>query len=302
MRELYGATEAVFRGGRGSDPAAHFRHHQTGAADAARERLFDTAPGDADLRLWAREMEDAYFTGFTQEEQTVHYALIRQARSQGGVAAASQIDPNRHAAEIAVAALDRQGLFADLAAAMSGFGANVVGAKVYTSTTGRALDVFYVQDTSGAAFGDSNPGALERLTRAVEAAARGEEQKFEARRASDFGRAAAFTVAPAIAVDNEASEAATVVEVSGRDRPGLLEALTRTLANAKISIQSAHIDNYGERAVDTFYVTEPTGKKLTDPKRLTSLKAALTAVLQDVDAEPSKPRLRLERARASVAR
>ncbi|OYX30463.1 MAG: [protein-PII] uridylyltransferase [Caulobacterales bacterium 32-69-10] len=302
MRELYGATEAIFRGGRGSDPAAHFRHHQTGAADAAREKLFEAAPRDDELRLWAREMEDAYFTGFTEEEQALHYALIRQARTQGGVAAASQVEPNRQAAEIAVAALDRRGLFADLAAAMSGFGANVVSAKVYTSTTGRALDVFYVQDVSGAAFGESNPDALERLTRAVEAAARGEEQKFEVRRTADFGRSAAFTVAPAIAVDNEASDAATVIEVSGRDRPGLLEALTRTLADAGVSIQSAHVDNYGERAVDVFYVTGSAGEKLVDPKRLAALKLALTVVLQETDPESTKPRLRLERARASVAR
>jgi [protein-PII] uridylyltransferase len=301
LRELYGATEAIFRGGRGSDPAAHFRHHQTGAAATARETLFDTAPGDDELRRWAREMEDAYFTGFTLEEQALHYALIRQARNQGGVAAAYQLDPNRHAAEVAVAAVDRQGLFADLAAAMSGSGANVVGAKVYTSTTGRALDVFYVQDASGAAFGDSNPGALERLTRAVEAAARGEELKFEARKTADFGRAAAFDVSPAVAVDNEASDAATVVEVSCRDRPGLLEALTRTLADAGVSIQSAHVDNYGERAVDAFYVTEPDGRKLTEAKRLGALKQALALVLQD-EPDAGKPRLRLERARASVAR
>ncbi|HTI67636.1 MAG TPA: [protein-PII] uridylyltransferase [Caulobacteraceae bacterium] len=303
MRELYSATEAVFRGGRGSDPAAHFRLHQTGAAEAARERLFDAAGGgDPGLKLWAREMEDAYFTSFTREEQAVHYALTKQAGSQGGAAAASKIDAERNAAEIAIAATDRCGLFADLAAVVSGFGANVVGAKVYTSSAGLALDVFYVQDASGAPFGATNLGALERLTRAVEAAARGEAQKFEARRTADFGRAAAFTVAPAVAVDNEASEAATVVEVSGRDRPGLLEALTRTLADAGLSIQSAHVDNYGERAVDAFYVTEPTGRKLRDPKRVAALKLALGAVLQDTDPEPARPRLRLERARASVAR
>ena len=36
MRELYNATEALFRGGRGSDPAVHFRADQKAAAAAAR--------------------------------------------------------------------------------------------------------------------------------------------------------------------------------------------------------------------------------------------------------------------------
>jgi [protein-PII] uridylyltransferase len=302
LRELYGATEAVFRGGRGSDPAAHFRLHQTGAAVVAREKLFDGAAGDnADLRSWAGQMEDAYFTAFTPEEQATHFALSRKASASAGPAAAAKIDSERNAAEIAIAAADRRGLFADLAGAIAGFGASVVGAKVYTSTAGQALDVFYVQDPTGGPFGYQNPQALERLSKAMEGAARGEAQTFEPRRPADLGRAAAFNVAPAVAVDNDASDAATVVEVSGRDRPGLLEALTRTLADAGVSIQSAHIDNYGERAVDAFYVTEPSGRKLTDAKRVVALKSALGAVLQDVDSD-ARPHLKLERARASVAR
>ena len=304
LRELYGATEAIFRGGRGSDPAAHFRLHQTGAAVVAREKLFERAGGgDAEpLRTWAGRMEDAYFTAFTPEEQAVHYALSCQASQKGGPAASAKIDSERNAAEIAIAAADRRGLFADLAGAIAGFGASVVGAKVYTSTAGQALDVFYVQDPTGGPFGEQSPAALERLSKALEAAARGEALPFEPRHNPDLGRAAAFNVSPAVAVDNEASDAATVVEVSGRDRPGLLEALTRTLADAGVSIQSAHVDNYGERAVDAFYVTEPTGRKLTDAKRLVALKIALGAVLQDADNEPARPRLKLERARASVAR
>ena len=303
LRELYGATEAVFRGGRGSDPAAHFRLHQTGAAAAARERLLAGVAGeDPALGLWAGEMEDAYFTAFTAAEQAVHFALTRQAAERNGAAASASIDDERNAAEVAIAARDRRGLFADLAAAMAGLGANVVGAKVYTSAGGQALDVFYVQDASGAPFGAQSPPALERLCRALEAAARGESQPSEPRRAVDLGRAAAFNVSPAVAVDNDASDAATVVEVSGRDRPGFLEAVTRTLADAGVSIQSAHVDNYGERAVDAFYVTESTGAKFTDPKRVGALKTALGSILQDLEPEAAKPRLRLERARASVAR
>jgi [protein-PII] uridylyltransferase len=303
MRELYFSTEAVFRGGRGSDPAAHFKVHQTAAAHEARERLYGAAVGDdLYLRTWAEEMEDAYFTAFTPDEQAMHFALTRQAGGRGGAAAAAQIVPNRNAAEIAIAAGDRKGLFADLAAVIAGFGANVVGAKVYTSKAGQALDVFYVQDASGAPYGGQNKAALNRLAGALEAAALGKPQTFEARRAPDLARAAAFDVAPAVAVDNDASTSSTVVEVSGRDRPGLLEAVTRTLAEADLSIQSAHIDGYGERAVDAFYVTDAKGGKVADPKRLAALKQSLIAVLIVPEDDSTKPRLKLERARSSVAR
>src|SRR5205085_10351535 len=72
MRELYFSTEAVFRGGRGSDPTAHFKLHQTAAAEAARDLLLGEGAGDAEMRVWATEMEDAYFTAFTTAEQAMH--------------------------------------------------------------------------------------------------------------------------------------------------------------------------------------------------------------------------------------
>ncbi len=155
---------------------------------------------------------------------------------------------------------------------------------------------------TGLALGCQNPAALDRLSRGLEAVGRGEPSGFEPRRTLELGRAAAFSVMAAVAIDNDASESATVIEVSGRDRPGLLAQVARTLADADLSLQSAHIDNYGERAVDAFYVTRPDGTKLLDPKTIASLKAALHAAL--VEPEPDRPeaRLKLQRARASVAR
>jgi [protein-PII] uridylyltransferase len=104
-------------------------------------------------------------------------------------------------------------------------------------------------------------------------------------------------------LDNDASEEATVVEASGRDRPGLLEGLARAVADAGLSITSAHIDGYGERAVDAFYVQTPGGGKLTDAKRATALKSALMDVLEAEDSgQAARGRPRLERARASIGR
>jgi [protein-PII] uridylyltransferase len=302
LRELYTATEAAFRGGRGSDPAAHFRTDQRAAAHGARDRLvMAVGEGTEGLVAWAAEMEDAYFTAFSTDEHAAHFALIQRARREGGAAAAGRILASSNVSEVTVVARDRQGLFADLAAAVAAFQANVVGAKVYTSAGGLALDVFYVQDVMGQPYGCQNAGALDRLAQAVEAAALGSPPKLEARRPAELGRAAAFSVTPAIVVDNEASDLATVIEVSGRDRPGLLEAIARTVATSGLSIQSAHIDCYGERAVDAFYVTSAEGAKVKDQGRLGALRSSLSEVLQDPEPD-GKPRLKLERARASIAR
>ncbi|MES2722132.1 MAG: bifunctional uridylyltransferase/uridylyl-removing protein, partial [Pseudomonadota bacterium] len=278
--------------------AAVRRYHENAAYDA-RMRLVAADPA---ATAWAQAMEDAYFTSFAEGEVLGHAALARRAQTSGA-AAEGHIRPGLNASEVVVAAPDRPRLFVDLAQAVTAAGANVMGARVFTSRQGQALDVFYVQDVTGAAYGSDNPKALTRLADALEAAARGEPLKTEAKRLSDFGRAAAFSIIPTVMLDNDASEVSTVVEASGRDRPGLLEALAQSISEAGLSILSAHIDGYGERAVDAFYVVDAQGEKLTDPKAMTSLKADLMLALDAAEASASsKSRGNLQRARASVAR
>ena len=296
MRELYAATEAVFRGGRIADAAGMARRRLEALAYDSRTAL---VAADPDSRSWATAMEDAYFAVFSPAEQAGHFNLWREAETEGGAAAEAKVRGDRDAAEVAVAARDREGLFADLALAIAGLGGNVVGARIFTSTRGEALDVFYVQDASGHPFGQESPRSLARLVEALQSAGRGQSPVVEPRKAEELGRAAAFSISPTITIDNDASPAATVIEISGRDRPGLLAALARILAEAELSVQSAHIDNYGERAVDTFYVVARQGK-LTEPRRTAAVRARLMEALEDAEAAATSPRL--QRARASAAR
>jgi [protein-PII] uridylyltransferase len=179
----------------------------------------------------------------------------------------------------------------------------VLGARVFTSRQGQALDVFYLQDVSGKPFGSDNPKVLQRIAAALEAADRGELPAREPPKTADFGRTAAFSITPTVMFDNEASEISTVVEASGRDRPGLMAALAGAIADEGLSILSAHIDSYGERAVDAFYVIDGDGAKFVDPKRGGSLKGKLMSALEEPElAAPARQRPNMQRARASVAR
>ena len=92
-------------------------------------------------------------------------------------------------------------------------------------------------------------------------------------------RRAAFDVRPTTIVDLEQSPTAAVVEVSGADRPGLLADLARALAGAGLSIRSAHIAGFGERAVDSFYVTDAKGRKPKAGAALERLRSDLEMVL-----------------------
>jgi [protein-PII] uridylyltransferase len=223
-------------------------------------------------------MEDAYFVAVDAEDAVSHAALSDRAAATG-VECATRLDAERNATELVLATGDRLGLFADVAQALAHVGADVVGAQVFTSQDGRALDLFHLQDGAGRPFGADAPADLVRLKKAIVAAAKGAPPVRPPAAFTPTGRAAAFEITPAAAIDNEATGAATIIEVSGRDRPGLLADLSRTLADARLSIQSAHVQNFGERAVDTFYVLDETGEKLLDPERIAALRSALGRVL-----------------------
>lgn len=276
MRELYAATEAVFRGGRDADPATSFRRAQAERADEARQVLREADPRFA---AWTEAMDDAYFAGFSPEEQVVHAALAQRAESVGA-AAKALVRPDRNATELIVAARDRAGLFADLAETLSALGAGVIGAQVFTSGAGQALDVFFVQELDGKPFGDGAPAALDRAARALERAALGEPRRMAVGKTPLPARMAAFSVTPRVVVDDQASERALVVEVTGRDRPRLLADLARALSAAGLSIESAHVQSVGEQAVDVFYVVDAdTGEKRLPEARLEALRGRLRDIL-----------------------
>jgi [protein-PII] uridylyltransferase len=140
-----------------------------------------------------------------------------------------------------------------------------------------AVDNFLVQDPLGRPFDD--PGQLARLRKVIEDALANRLKLIDRLVAKPAARprADAFAIQPNVLVDNKASNRFTVIEVNARDRPALLNQLAHALFQAKVTIHSAHVATYGERAVDTFYVTDLTGDKLDNAARLKQLERRLAA-------------------------
>ena len=292
LRDLYMATASALEESGPKDEAGA-RARLVERAEAARSRFLDVAERiDAELSdRWADSLDAAYWLAFSESDRLRHAALARSSARLGQpVIAGVRVDKRRSATEVMVLAQDRHGLFADIAGAIAFEGANVVGAQVTTTADGRAFDVFFVQEPGGRPYGWCDPRARDRLKAAVETAAASDTDSGES-----FGvpsirrREAAFAIAPYVKFDAEAADQALVIEASGRDRPGLLHDLARTLADQDLSLIAARIDGYGERAVDTFYVTD-LGAKPSDPERLARVKSALMAVLDEAEAAASRGR------------
>ena len=171
-------------------------------------------------------------------------------------------------------------------------------ARVATAADGTVLDVFQVQDGADQPYGQAEPRRLKSLLSALEAAARGETPVSPPAMPKPSPRRAVFDVRPVVMIDNAASADATVIEVSGADRRGLLAELSRTLSDHDLSIRSAHVAGFGERAVDSFYVTDRKGRKLKSDGLLDEVHAALEAVLDRAPAAPEGRRITAARASA----
>jgi [protein-PII] uridylyltransferase len=84
-------------------------------------------------------------------------------------------------------------------------------------------------------------------------------------------------------ISNKLSTTHTVIEVNGRDYPGLLHRLTKTLASLGLQIQSSSVSTYGERVVDVFYVKDLFGLQIHNDARLQKIRDHLLIALDTPD-------------------
>jgi [protein-PII] uridylyltransferase len=282
LRDLYRMTEAALRGGRSDEESV--RRHLGEIAESERASLAGQLGASPALEAWMGALEDGYWLNHDADARAWHASEVMRARAERALPhVAARSRPAQGVTELLVYAGDRPGLFASLASAISASGANIVTARVYTTRDGAAFDLFTVQTADGRPFGLGDRRSLDAMMARLNRAAL--ENLPPPQATPPSRRARAFSIEPWVRVDNDLTPHASVVEASGRDRPGLLAALAHVFAKAQVSIASAHIDTYGERASDVFYVHEAAGGQIVSPQRAAHLRAELEAVLRT--AEPA---------------
>jgi [protein-PII] uridylyltransferase len=294
LRDLYKLTEASLRGGRAD--TAFVRAILAEQAGETRERLVS----DPDSAEWFASLENAYWLGFDEGQLRWHIAEVGAALASGTAShIATRQDASRGVTEVLVLAPDRPGLFQALASVFAAQGANVLDARIHTSRTGQAFDVFAVQDAGGEAYGAGRPELLRQLETKLKAVLPDGADLPDVPALAVPKRAAAFAVSPLVMFDNEGAALDTIVELSGRDRPGLLASLAGVFREEGLNVMSAHVGSTGERAADAFYVRTLAGLKLTDPRLLARLRQRLE---QALDSGPKEGPALLARRHLATAR
>ena len=277
LRMLYHRAEAVLAGGREAEDRDA---RAARARQALRARLADWA--EADIAHFEARLPVTYWLSTDSAMQERHARLVRGGGR--GPLVETRIDRARDATELTLYTPDYIGLFAAIAGAMATSGANIVDARVYTTSDGMAIDTIWIQAAGGGAIHDEE--RLERLKQRVvralseDGAGAGGAAEAILEAAPRTTRSAPIALEPHVLVDNGASRGYTVIEVSARDRPGLLYDITRTLSACGVSIGSAHISTVGSRAVDVFYVRDRFGLKLSRDAQVAQVQGRLTELFE----------------------
>ena len=257
LRTLYDAAEERLRLG----------HKQRGRSEQVAWRQAELAKelgwSSAAARAHARRLPDSYWLAEPPAWQIANARQIAAAESRIGDLQPSVVageEDGTGATRVSIFAPDRPGLFYRIAAALAGAGASIIDARIHTSRDGMAIDNLLVQDAQRRPYADTKLRA--RLVKAVEHALGGGELPPPPSPPLPRRRAA-FSVAPSVVIAERASTRTTVVEVNARDQSGLLARLALAIHDCEHQIHSAHIATYGARAIDTFYLTNAAGRKLT---------------------------------------
>lgn len=268
LSDLYEATEEVLRLGH----KQRGREERIAAKKEQLEKILNLPA--AEFAKLAKRLPDAYWIA-EPSDIIARNAKHLLANKDADLAIDACYYPERGATLVTVYAADHPGLFYRIAGAIHLAGGNIIDARIHTSSDGMAVDNFLIQDPLGRPFREQ--GQLNRLSRTIQDALTNRAKLMAQLDAKPkaLRRADAFKIAPSVFIENTASNRFTVVEVNALDRPALLNNLAQALFESKVTLHSAHIATYGERAVDTFYVTDLFGGKIESRSRLKSLEARL---------------------------
>jgi [protein-PII] uridylyltransferase len=281
LRELYHEAEAAMAAG---DLRGRRQQRIEGSKLALADALAKDPNGwtKAEIDDWLQLHNPRYWLGIPLAAHIRHANLARRAKADGApVAVDYNVDVFQARTEITIYAADHPGLFMKVAGALAMAGVSIVSAHIFTTSDGMALDTFGVQD-AGRQEAVDDPSRFSRIETHLRKVLAGElalERELAKRRSSLPPRSEVFTVEPRILVNNHASRTHSVIEVNGRDRPGLLYSVARVLKDRGLVIHSAHISTYGERVVDVFYVKDVFGMKLASRAKIERLEKELKTAI-----------------------
>ncbi len=242
-------------------------------------RVTTLAPAKSkEIRAYLQGFPQRYLRTRTPEQVLAHFEMAQKLpESTDSYAVELALNHALPVSEITLIARDRSRLFATMAGGLAAWGMDIVNADAFSIGAGIVVDSFSFIDRFRTL--EMNPTEHKRFLKSMKDALTGVEsiEVLLSTRTRPKRKTPKVAVETQITFDHDASSHSTLLQVVAQDVPGLLRAISLTVADHNCNIEVALIDTEGEMAIDGFYLTRAAEK--LDATRANQLREALIVAI-----------------------
>ncbi len=269
LSELYHKTATALKTGLDNPAQRSIISHE---ARTSVSRMLEKQGIVSDVlnRLWANFSDD-YFIYHTADEISWHSQILLD-KKQKKPKVQARIN-HRGEAEIFIYTREKIGLFFSIASTLEQLGLNIADAKINVTGDNYALNSFKVLEYNGA-----SPEEAWRISEIIEKLSTCLSDPDCIVNPDNLHKnhiQKSFNVKTKIRFEQLIGKDVTLLNITTKDRPGLLACIAQAFIDCDIHIRHAKISTAGEKALDSFHITDRHNAPLLDDEDIKTLKAAL---------------------------
>lgn len=252
------------------------------------QRQLNPSPEEADE--WRKRLETlpTHYLLATPPERIAADLVVAQRLTDADIEVESKYEPETRTVEYRVIVHESvsAGCFHKLTGVFSAKRMEILSAQICTTTDGLVIDSYRVRDYDHE--GEVPEFRQAEVAKLIRQALRGELDvdtlfKTRSRFSPNVVQGPVSNLPMRVVIDNETSDKYTILDVFAHDRPGLLYRIARTLFEWQLSVVLAKISTHFDQVVDVFYVTDSTGRKISDGNRLKQLRDGLAGQISQFE-------------------
>jgi [protein-PII] uridylyltransferase len=235
---------------------------------------------EQEVRTHLELLPRQYASSTTPEEIITHISLLASLATQKFNARILERPTHW---EITVVANDDDALLCTIAGTLTHLELSILSARIFTRVDGKVIDKFWVSVP------ESKPAASlleQRLVKELDKNFKLSKEELHDLQArfkpkSGFGKVRDLRMKPATTFSNAISDNFSTVDLTCSDRIGLLFQVTKVFSEMKLTVHGAILTTEADKAMDAFYITDASNKKIEDAQLIDSIMTTLISELSD---------------------
>ena len=265
LAELYHKTAAALKAGLDSPQQRSIVAEET-RTSVTRLLTSQGIVTEALQGLWSQFSND-YFIYHSPDEIIWHTQVLLDKQNTPPITRA-RIN-TRGEAEIFIYSEEQDKLFASIASTLEQLGLNIADAKINLTNNQYALNSFKVLEEDGSSptddfriseIVDKLNSRLSNLSAEIPPSTRRQSRALKS-----------FEVETKIRFEQLVGKDITIINIESTDRPGLLASIAQAFVDCKVNIRHAKVSTAGEKAIDSFHITDKDHNPLLDDRSMEEL-------------------------------